>query len=90
MQGRQRKPQEHPGAPQAQVISPKGEQHVCRDSIHLHERVLRACRAGSQEPQEHVQARDWRGGLCAEQAVELLRDFYAAGNPKGGVQSAVL
>ena len=40
------------------------------------------CRAGSRaahEPQE----RDWRGGLCGEQAVELLRDFYAAGNPKG-------
>lgn len=40
-------------------------------------------REGSSEPQA-PQARDWRGGLCGEQAVELLRDFYAAGNPKGG------
>jgi len=30
-----------------------------------------------------AQARDWRGGLCAEQAIDLLRDFYVAGNPKG-------
>lgn len=42
----------------------------------------RACRAGGREAHE-PQARDWRGGLCGEQAVELLRDFYAAGNPKG-------
>lgn len=40
------------------------------------------CRAGSREAHE-PQERDWRGGLCGEQAVELLRDFYAAGNPKG-------
>jgi hypothetical protein len=39
-------------------------------------------RAGAGAPQA-AQARDWRGGLCAEQAIDLLRDFYAAGNPKG-------
>lgn len=38
------------------------------------------CRAEAGAPQG---ARDWRGGLCAEQAIDLLRDFYAAGNPKG-------
>ena len=42
--------------------------------------VLRRAGAGAPQP---AQARDWRGGLCAEQAIELLRDFYAAGNPKG-------
>ena len=54
---------------------------VSKDVGALRERA-RACRAGSREAHA-PQARDWRGGLCGEQAVELLRDFYAAGNPKG-------